>query len=58
MAAQIQSAYRLLFNRAATEEETELGREFLDPESKGPTEKAWTLYAQVLLGSNEFQFVD
>jgi mono/diheme cytochrome c family protein len=58
VAAQIQTAYRLLFNRAPTDEETALGKQFLDPESKGPTEKAWTLYAQVLLGSNEFQFVD
>ena len=40
------------------DEETALGKQFLDPESKGPTEKAWALYAQVLLGSNEFQFVD
>ncbi len=56
--AQIQTAYRLLFNRMPTEEETALGRRFLDPDSKGPTEKAWTLYTHVLLGSNEFQFVD
>ena len=58
VATQIQTAYRLLFNRMPTEEETALGRRFLDPESKGPTEKAWTLYTHVLLGSNEFQFVD
>ena len=50
---QIQRAYLLLFGREATAEEIALGREFL---SAGGT--AWPHYAQVLLGSNEFLFVD
>lgn len=50
---QIQRAYQLLFGREATAAEVSLGREFL---SAGGT--AWPHYAQVLLGSNEFLFVD
>ena len=47
-------AYLLLFARPATDEEIKLAVEFLTPTS----EAAWQQYAQVLLGSNEFLFVD
>jgi hypothetical protein len=44
-------AYRLLFGREPTTTEGRLGREFLAAAS-------WDEYAQVLLGSNEFLYVD
>jgi len=63
--AQIRHAYRLLFARAATGREVEIGRRFLSaPEDAAAKNGApfsvsrWTDYAQALLGSNEFLFVD
>jgi hypothetical protein len=53
--SQIQRAYRLLFGRGATEAELQLGSEFL---GKTPTPEIWQQYAQALLASNEFLFVD
>ncbi len=52
--ARLELAYRLLVNRTASEKELELGLQFV---KDSPTE-AWSQYAQVLLGSNEFLFVD
>ena len=52
-AASIQKTYRLLFGRAATQKEIELGIEFL----KSSKDKPWAKYLQVLLSSNEFIFV-
>lgn len=52
--ARIQRAYILLFGRPATAHQVQLGLDFLTP----PSEAAWAQYAQVLLGSNEFLFVD
>jgi hypothetical protein len=53
--ARIQRAYRLLYGRSATDAQVRLAREFLgDPSG----DAAWVHYAQVLLGSNEFLFVD
>ena len=64
-AARIQAAYRLLFGRAPTEKEAELGLNFLHgtPDLKGETitgqpTTAWKEYARVLLSSNEFEFVN
>jgi hypothetical protein len=51
--ARIRRAYRLLFDRAPSAEETKLGIQFLR-ESKG----SWPQYAQVLLSSNELSFVE
>ena len=48
----INQAYLILFGRAATKQEIELGLEFL---RQG--KDAWPQYAQVLLSSNEFSFV-
>jgi hypothetical protein len=50
----IRRAYALLYNRPATAAQLRLAKEFLTPES----DTAWQQYAQVLLGSNEFLFVD
>lgn len=50
----IELAYRLAFARTATVEEIAAGEEFLSDGS----EASWVAYAQVLLGSNEFFFLD
>ncbi len=44
-------AYRLLFQREPTADEAQLARDFL-------ASADWTQFAQVLLASNEFQFID
>ncbi|MBI2805081.1 MAG: PSD1 domain-containing protein [Planctomycetes bacterium] len=53
--ARIRRAHELLFGRMATDQEFRLAREFL---GNPPSEQAWLQYAHVLLGSNEFAFVD
>jgi hypothetical protein len=56
----IRHAYRLIYGREATEREVELGLDFLRearPESSTQP-PAWQQYAQVLLSSNEFLFVN
>ncbi len=50
----IRRAYLLLYGRRPTDAQVQLGLEFLTPVS----EAIWQQYAQVLLGSNEFLFVD
>jgi hypothetical protein len=54
--ARIQRAYELLFSRAATEREVQLGLEFVSNSTE--VNKAWNLYFQALLGTNEFFFID
>jgi hypothetical protein len=56
----VRRAYVLLFGRAATDKEVKLAREFLTTGKSGDAvpETVWQQYAQVLLGSNEFLFVD
>ncbi len=54
--ARVQWAYRLLYGRPAAAEEVKLALAFL-AEGKGG-DAQWEQYAQVLLGSNEFLFVD
>ncbi len=49
----IRAVYRLLFGRAPTKDELEWGRDFVTSEPK-----AWAQYAQVLLSSNEFLYVN
>ncbi len=53
--ARIRQAYILLYGRAATENQVRVARAFLGTPS---TNEAWLQYAHVLLGSNEFLFVD
>jgi hypothetical protein len=55
--ARIRRAYQLLFNRVPSAVQLKLGVEFLT--GSGAEDSAmWQQYAQVLLGSNEFLFVD
>jgi Protein of unknown function (DUF1553)/Protein of unknown function (DUF1549) len=58
--AKIKKAYRMLYGREATDSEVRLGLDFLQEARKDSTENptAWQQYAQVLLSSNEFIFVD
>jgi len=63
--ARIAEAYRLLYGRAPTAKELEMGLQFLKttPEKPGNTVNrepvtAWREYARVLLSANEFEFVD
>jgi cytochrome c553 len=65
--AQIRAAYEVLYGRPASEEEVALGLDFLkgsrpdgneaDKESEGGLTRPQR-YAQVLLGANEFTFID
>ncbi len=54
--ARIRRAYALLFGRTPREGEIRRALDFLA--AVKPTEAAWVEYAQVLLGSNEFLFID
>ncbi len=55
--ARIRRAYWLLYGREATGAEIQAGLEFLTG-SKGPAAANWAEYAQALLSSNEFVFVN
>jgi hypothetical protein len=57
-AARIQKLYRQVFGRAATEQEVALGSAFVKSGQSGQGLTAWERYAQVLLLTNEFMFVD
>jgi hypothetical protein len=48
----VRRAYRLLYGRLPTENQMRMAREFL------VNDEAWLQYAHVLIGSNEFLFVD
>jgi hypothetical protein len=50
----IEWAYRLLFGRLPDEKELQIGLQYV---SDGKIQ-SWQTYAQVLLGSNEFIFLD
>jgi hypothetical protein len=56
----IQRAYQLLYGRDPSTGQMKVAIEFLSERQKrGPISDAlWTQYAQVLLGSNEFLFID
>jgi hypothetical protein len=61
-AVRIRRAFLLLFARPATSREVQMGLDFLSAPasaSKGqPTLTRWEQYAQVLLSTNEFMYVD
>jgi cytochrome c553 len=60
-AGRIRKAFLVLYGRPATEREVKLGLEFLaalEPTGPKPTLSRWEQYAQVLLSTNEFAFVD
>ena len=52
--ARIENAYRILFGRRPTRDELQLGLTYL----KGGQVDSWPRYAQALLNSNEFLFVN
>jgi len=56
----VQRVYRLLFGRPATDGQVKLALAFLTDAAGSKEERAnrWQQYAQALLGSNEFLFVD
>ena len=55
----IQQAYRLLFDREPAPAELEMGLQFLKEAAGGaPKTPAWNQYAQVLLSSPEFYYVN
>ncbi len=60
--ARIRWAYAALFGRPATDREEQIGREYLSsPEPEGSPASdlsRWDRYAQALLGTNEFVFID
>ena len=51
----IEQLYRLTFGRLPSPDEVRLGLEFIGSDQ---TDGVWTRYAQVLLASNEFAFID
>jgi hypothetical protein len=55
--ARVARAYELLFSRPPKPHEVQLAAEFLGAATSNP-DRAWRLYLQTLLGSNEFLFVD
>jgi hypothetical protein len=57
----IQALYRVIYGRLPDAEEVALGERFLQQQAADKTPRAltpWEEYAQVLLLSNEFAFVD
>jgi hypothetical protein len=60
--ARIAALYRILFGRAPRPEETTIGTEFLAAAAGDPTGQSklspWEQYAQLLLLTNEFLFID
>lgn len=55
---QVKLAYRLLYGRPVDDDELKLALAFLESDGRKKRTAAWQLYAQVLLGSNEFLYVD
>jgi hypothetical protein len=53
-AARVDQAYKILFQRVPTPQEKKLGLDFIHANG----DKAWPEYAQVLMTSNEFEFVE
>lgn len=58
--ARVERAYWLLYSRAPTDRERQLGRDFLSAAVTSGVDSpaAWSQYAHVLLVSNEFIFLD
>ena len=59
-APSIQEAYRLLFGKAAKDTEVQLGLDFLKEAGRNSPQgvSAWQQYAQVLLSSSSFYYVE
>jgi cytochrome c553 len=56
--ARVRRAFSLLFGRPASEDEVQMGVEYLRHDEEKTKLTRWEQYAQVLLGTNEFLFVD
>jgi hypothetical protein len=58
----IERLYQIAFGRSPTKQELEMGLQFIGEDSKSIATTrpmgAWEQYAQVLLETNEFVFVD
>jgi hypothetical protein len=57
-AAKIDAIYRIVYQREPTPQEIAVGLDFLQTDAGSPKLSAWEQYAQVVLESNEFVFVD
>jgi hypothetical protein len=58
-AEKVRRAFPLLYARPATDREVSMALEFLgNADEPKPSLGRWEQYAQVLLGANEFLFVD
>ena len=57
-AARIRRAYALIYSREPSNEELRLGLDYLAKQDTAGKLTRWEQYAQVLLASNEFMFVD
>ncbi|MEO2034870.1 MAG: PSD1 and planctomycete cytochrome C domain-containing protein [Planctomycetaceae bacterium] len=56
--ARIERAYWLLYSRAPTEREIQLGLAFVDETDEADNEIAWKQYTHVLLASNELLYIE
>jgi hypothetical protein len=57
--ARIQAAYSTVYGRPPNEREIEFGLKYLAARSNGASvDAAWEEYAQALLSTNEFAFMD
>ncbi|HVT99967.1 MAG TPA: DUF1553 domain-containing protein, partial [Acidobacteriaceae bacterium] len=60
-ARRVQALYQLVFGRRANDDELDLALRFIaSPQASSEASKLspWELYAQILLSTNEFLFVD
>ncbi len=55
--ARIRQAYQLLYGRIPTDDEVQIGLDFVSQPAESEGLPSWVQYAQVLLGSNEFMYV-
>ena len=58
--SRVHLAHQWLLGRAATSQQIAWARDFIEPEPRSAEadERNWQLYLHVLLGCNEFMFVD
>jgi hypothetical protein len=56
--AKIGALYRIVYQREPAPQEVAIGLQFVQTDAGSPKLNAWEQYAQVLLESNEFVFVD
>jgi hypothetical protein len=56
--ARIERAYWLLYSRAPTEREIQLGLAFVDETDEADNEIVWKQYTHVLLASNELLYIE